>query len=324
MIKNNKKFIIGFILGVIIFTSIGVCAATLINSREVIYDNTNSKLESSNVQDAIDELYKNSKLKNRDNIVEAYTYNQISGAKNYCVTGDEDTCVETTCYESTTAGSCPAGTIVIYKLNENETGRFHVMFDNGTTLTMQSQRNTVYNIPWIDKADYATENTDGTVCETESCTDEGPITILNELESTTAGWTNVNTLTYTLGTTVFKTSSYTGCNDDTTCTENKYTLPERTGKARIITVQEAGVLGCTTSSCPIWMYNYLKESTNKGGTINDTSTGPKGESNAAYWTVSVPRTTNTYAYYINQYAHVSGSAIYENYVGARAVVEINK
>ena len=55
--KNNKKLIIGFILGSLIFSVVGVCAATLLNGNEVTYDNTNSKLESTNVQDAIDELY---------------------------------------------------------------------------------------------------------------------------------------------------------------------------------------------------------------------------------------------------------------------------
>ena len=43
MIKNNIKLIIGFILGAIMFTSLGVCAATLINGKEVKYDNTNAK-----------------------------------------------------------------------------------------------------------------------------------------------------------------------------------------------------------------------------------------------------------------------------------------
>ena len=56
MKKDNKKLIIGFILGAIIFTSIGVTAATILNSREITYDNTNSKLNATNLQDAIDEL----------------------------------------------------------------------------------------------------------------------------------------------------------------------------------------------------------------------------------------------------------------------------
>ena len=133
---NGFKNILIVLLITVAFSIVGVTAATLITGKEVTYDNTTSKLSSTNTQDAIDELYKNSRLKNKNNIVEAYTYNQTSGAENYYVTGDEDTCVETTCYESTTAGSCPAGTIVIYKLNENETGRFHVMFDNGATMIM--------------------------------------------------------------------------------------------------------------------------------------------------------------------------------------------
>ena len=321
----KKKIII---LACLITLSItGVTAATIINSKDVNFDNTTSKLSSTNVQDAIDELYKNSKLKNRKNIVEAYTYNQTTGAENYCVTGDEDTCIETACYESTTAGSCPAGTIIIYKLNENETGRFHVMYDNGTTMTMQSQRNTVYNIPWIDKADYAMENTDGTTCNYTSCNDEGPITILNALESATAGWTNVNNQTYTMGTTVFKTNAYTGCTAYNTCATNTYTLPSRTSKARMITLQEAVKIGCTSTerTCPIWMYNYMTTSTNNGGTANDTAFGPNGTDNYLYLTMTAYSTYSNHAWFVTDYGAVYNNFyVYRPYFGARAVVEINK
>ena len=52
---KNRIFI--FILGGLLFGSIGVTAATYFPSNEVSYDNTESGLSSTNVQGAIDELY---------------------------------------------------------------------------------------------------------------------------------------------------------------------------------------------------------------------------------------------------------------------------
>lgn len=333
MIKNNKKLIIGFILGAIMFTSLGVCAATILSSREITYDNINSKLSSTNVQDAIDELYNKSKLKNRKNIVEAYTYNQTSGASDYCVTGDEETCKETTCYKNATVGSCPAGTIIVYKVNDTEIVRFHVIHDKGSTMTMQSQRNIIYNLAWIDYDDYKSENTDGTSCSHESatCSDEGPITILEALEGTTTGWDNINKQTYTMGTTTFKTNAYTGCSTHNSCTTNVYTLPSKTVRARMLTVQEAADLGCTSEqkSCPKWMYNYMTNSTDYNGTTNDANIGPNVINNSAgndgYWMMNVYSGTNVGAWRIiyNGSLNYSNNN-HNNYYGARAVVEINK
>lgn len=54
-IKNN---LIGLIIGGIIFGSLGVYAAITFPSNEVSFDPSNSTLTSTNVKDAIDELYK--------------------------------------------------------------------------------------------------------------------------------------------------------------------------------------------------------------------------------------------------------------------------
>ncbi len=54
-IKNN---LIGLIIGGIIFGSLGVYAAITFPSNEVSFDPSNSTLKSTNVKDAIDELYK--------------------------------------------------------------------------------------------------------------------------------------------------------------------------------------------------------------------------------------------------------------------------
>ena len=57
MKKNFKTKVLYFILGALIFGTIGVSAATYFESNAVTYDNTESGLNSTNVQGAIDELY---------------------------------------------------------------------------------------------------------------------------------------------------------------------------------------------------------------------------------------------------------------------------
>ena len=63
MKKENKKQylknnIISFVIGTMIFGAIGIYAVVTFPSNEVSYDNTSSGLSSTNVKDAIDELYK--------------------------------------------------------------------------------------------------------------------------------------------------------------------------------------------------------------------------------------------------------------------------
>ncbi len=57
MKEKIKKNLIGFIIGVITAFSISVIAATYFPSNQTTYDNSVSGLQSTNVQDAIDELY---------------------------------------------------------------------------------------------------------------------------------------------------------------------------------------------------------------------------------------------------------------------------
>ena len=57
MKEKIKKNIIGFVIGVITALSVSVIAATYFPSNQTTYDNSVSGLQSTNVQDAIDELY---------------------------------------------------------------------------------------------------------------------------------------------------------------------------------------------------------------------------------------------------------------------------
>lgn len=60
MIRKNYKLYIGIIIGIVL-SSISVYATSKINSSDVLYNNESSKLSSTNVQGAIDEIAKESK-----------------------------------------------------------------------------------------------------------------------------------------------------------------------------------------------------------------------------------------------------------------------
>ncbi len=248
----------------------------------------------------------NSKAKNTNkNIVAAYTYNDTT-----CITGGETTCVETTCYEDSSANSCGSGTIIKYAVNDTEDKIFYVLHDDGENMTLQQRENTLRNIEW-----YSTSNDNS----------QGPITILPQLESATAGWTNVNDQTYTMGTTNFNnTNGFTGCSSINSCTTNTYTLAERTGKARMITLQEAASTGCTTTSksCPKWMYNYLYQSTSYGGSVDDNS--QTTNYNWGYWTMSAYSSHSNNAWIVNRFGYAGSDNTTYTSSGARAVVVISK
>ncbi len=55
--KNLKNRIFIFVLGGVIFGTVGVCAVTYFPSNQVTFDNKMSGLKSTDVQGAIDELY---------------------------------------------------------------------------------------------------------------------------------------------------------------------------------------------------------------------------------------------------------------------------
>lgn len=246
---------------------------------------------------------------NAENIEQAYVYNEQS-----CVTGEEATCQKTTCYGNNSKGSCASGTIIKYKVNTTESKYFYVLHDDGTTMTLQARENIASNIGWYQDSSIIVPNT------------KGPINALTALEDATKNWENVNTQTYTLGTTAFPTSSFTGCHLDGTkiiCDKNQYTLPQRTAKARLISVEEAVQVGCkpSTIECPKYMYNYLKEATLIGGTNDGTD--------YRYWTMNA-RTEdiyNTYAYSIEM-GEIGASAVETSSgdypSGVRPVIVINK
>ena len=53
----SKKYLIGFFIGLILFTVVGVSAATYFPSNQTTYNNGITGMKATNVQTAIDELY---------------------------------------------------------------------------------------------------------------------------------------------------------------------------------------------------------------------------------------------------------------------------
>lgn len=96
------------------------------------------------------------------------------------------------------------------------------MYDNGSTLTMISQKRIIHDTLWNEEGDVT----------------KGSVTVLTQLEKATSGWSNVENQTYTMGSTNFNgTGQYTGRGKED-CTSNTYTLPERTAKARLLLIQK--------------------------------------------------------------------------------------
>ena len=328
--KERIKIVVAFILGVIL-TGTTVYAATIISSINVGYSNEDSKLVADNVQDAIDEVYKKASESKapqpkNENIKAMYYYDENKESEDFCVTGDEKTCKVNTCYLNNTEGSCSPGTIVEYMVNEQEKIRFHVMHDDGEKLTLQSQKNTIYNIVWYSTGDEVVENSDSSNPICKNCDNtKGPLTILESLENATSNWSNVNDLNYSIGI-KDSTLGYSECNSYDTCNATSYTLSKNNKKARMITIQEAANLNCTTSGikkCPIWMFNYLHNSILNGGTVNDVHTENNGDTNYAYWLMNSPH-HNDRAWYIMYYGALGYDIMVKKNKGARAVVEITK
>ncbi len=56
LFKNNIKFIFGFILGLIIAGTTAFAVSNVSDSREIVFDNTGTSLQATNLEDAISEL----------------------------------------------------------------------------------------------------------------------------------------------------------------------------------------------------------------------------------------------------------------------------
>ena len=91
IIKNNIKIVIAFILGGVVFGTLGVYAATTLLSQSVYYNNTNSGATSTNVQGALDELYtRASKWLNPNDMGTPQYYATTGTYKGWCSSTDRN------------------------------------------------------------------------------------------------------------------------------------------------------------------------------------------------------------------------------------------
>ena len=221
-----------------------------------------------------------------------------------------------------------AGDIVKYEVAPGVEKYFNVLYDNGSTLTMQQRENTIYSTAW-----YAASNDNS----------QGPTTVLPALEAATASWTNVKNQSYAARTTEFGTGTFKTANTACTwtvgatvnaaqCSGNTYPAFTKTNvKARMITANEAGDMNCrmyksdgsANMSCKKFMNNYLYTSTTYGGTVEDDyHTG--SDHNYGYWTMSADLSYSTNALTVTRYGTVFSSSTSDLGNGARAVVVVNK
>ena len=229
-----------------------------------------------------------------------YNENGTGTGKNFtgCLGGSEAGCIDIK-GTKTDISSYAVGTVIKYEVSPGVEKYFNVLHDDGTTLTLQHRENTVSSKAW-----YGTSSNYTTIY--------GPSLesnyALGALEQATSGWTNVNTQTYSIGDNT-TTLGYSGTNS------KQYTL-ERTAKARMITVQEAKALGCTTTtmSCPKFISNHLVGATNYGGTFE--------AGNQFYWSMSAFSSNRSWS--IRRERYIRDDTTYNRGNGARAVVVINK
>ena len=286
-------------------------------------------------------------------ILAAYKYDEDSTSPDFCLGGAEPTCKEIT--DVPYNYEYPTGTIVKYKVNDTDEKYFNVLYDNDKdtdennngTLTLQQRENTVYETPWCSKEDYieagGTEEDFGATGKN----DKGPITILKALEEATKTWKNVNNQTYTAGETVFGTGDFAtnkitaiwgqGVVPNATIftNNNQPSFTKTNVKARLITAQESGEMGCktwtangsTNNSCKRFISNYLWQSTTYGGTVEDDYHIDANSHNYGYWALTTNSSVLTDAVALDRAGFVGSTQVGKTsgaLVGARAVININK
>ena len=186
-------------------------------------------------------------------------------------------------------------------------------------MTLQSRNSLGNRDSW-----YQNDSTPGVSDNTK-----GPLTYIEKIEKRCEGWTNAKDLEYEMGVTEFNKNAFTGCDDNLSCTTNTYTMKNRTAKARMITVQEAVMVGCTTTagSCPIWMYNYTYNATAAGGTEDDTY-APNSSYNTGTFTMNAYTGNSTQVWYVTNTGTLSKANTYSlnnsNGYGIKTVIEISK
>jgi len=193
-----------------------------------------------------------------------------------------------------------AGIKVNVKVNDDENYDFYVIDDTGTKLTLIMDRNLGENVAWINAEDYIkanNKNANPDTCEFTSCSDEGPLTALNELMIRTNEWINIPEIKYTYS-------------DDSGIM--RYSDFDIIMRSRILTNTEINNIKIACDGAiPDWLYGNLKNT---------------GDNNTeGYW---LSTANNTQVYYAT-FMGYGGSSFRNNIdinwmYGIRPVIEISK
>ena len=235
-----------------------------------------------------------------------------------------------TVYYNPVSGTSCDNYVAANSLNENKSGcmKWYVINDGGETIDALLDHNTTYQVAWISVSDYATANTDGTSCSFDACNDEGPITLLTQLQSDTSNWSD----------SLVRNDSYTDL-------AKGYTIDYSGYKARLIDANELwaitestnGASGWTSATAKEedkfyfdgnklneqvksnykWLFDYTNNCTNYGCDIADSGTD-------GYWTSSSTVYDPHYAWRVYYNGRVSDSRVYSTSYGLRPVITISK
>ena len=341
-LKYIKQNIFGFIIGGLLFGSIGVYAVTVIAANNVVYSDNNN-LGATNVQDAIDKLnskattkikeakeecpvgYKCEKLPKlckRATILHTETCSQT--ASTYYCSGDGYTAngsmkTTTITYGNLgTKGVLTSGDAFDCDVNgdgkyEPATERFYYVSDMTNGVTQDS--NTAVLIYYNNVSGGVASNSTEYAYDESGSNNNGPATAIKQLP-TTSQWKNVSLTNPTRAITNEK-------GGNTTSAGNLPTAFSYAGyAARLITAQEVSagcdftVGGFTTgelsSKC-----KYLMENTKYSSKSLKTYGG---------WLESPRASTSSTAWYVYAYGRLvdSGTVTYHGSHGVRPAIEVSK
>ena len=151
IIRKNSVVVILTTIILMLTITIGVKAATMYASRDVIYDNSSSGTTASTVQEALDELYEKAN----------------SGS------GEEEPIPTSICTSTSGTVSYALGTSYTCNVGDGTIRTFYVLEDNGDSVSLIMNENLGNTVAW---------NTSG-------YNTKGPVTALAYLEEQTSSWT---------------------------------------------------------------------------------------------------------------------------------------
>ena len=288
ILKIIKKNIFSIVLGILIFGTIGVTAAIMYDSKDVVYDNSLSGSSATTVQDAIDDLYNRAKNSNDYSLGTLIYFNPETGKM---------------CNNYTPNNS----------LNENKSGcmKWYVINTSVDGVDLLLDHNTTYGIAWNASGSNA----------------NGPdTTFLNKLKSDTSSWNGVPTRTdsfvdpannYTINYNGYK-ARLIEANEiwNITKSTNGKTNWDSATSTHDFYFDGSSLSGQGTSKYP-WLYDYTYHCTSYGCNIKDDGT-------YGYWTSSSIASFSGIAWYVICDGTLLGLDVDSTDGGVRPVITLPK